>query len=107
MNRILKEKEIMEDLGKEVKLEDIVEITDDREIQKFIYELEDEEYEIPEPIEKFYLVRPNEVGIICKAPVITGEIEEDLFLEFYEEVGFEDDDYDGGGELISVNWYFL
>lgn len=94
MNRKTKEKieELIEDLGYEV--ENIKEITNHSEVQEFIYELEDEEYQIPGPIEKFYLVKTTEDGIICKVPVIDGEIEEELVLECNEEVEFEDDDYD-------------
>lgn len=81
MNKKIKEKieELVEDLGYEV--EDIKEITNHSEVQEFIYELEDEEYEIPGPIEKFYLVKTTEDGVICKVPVIDGEIEEELVLE--------------------------
>ena len=94
MNRKTKEKieELIEDLGYEV--EDIKEITNHSEVQEFIYELEDEEYQIPGPIEKFYLVKTTEGGVVCKVPVIDGEIEEELVLECNEEVEFEDDDYD-------------
>ena len=78
MNKKIKEKleELVEDLGYEV--EDIKEITNHSEVQEFIYELEDEEYEIPGPIEKFYLVKTTEDEVICKVPVIDGEIEEEL-----------------------------
>lgn len=94
MNRKTKEKieELIEDLGYEV--ENIKEITNHSEVQEFIYELEDEEYQIPGPIEKFYLVKTTEDGITCKVPVIDGEIEEELVVECNEEVEFEDDDYD-------------
>ncbi|MFR8990268.1 MAG: hypothetical protein ACLVH9_03790 [Fusobacterium sp.] len=86
MNKKIKEKieELVEDLGYEV--EDIKEITNHSEVQEFIYELEDEEYEIPGPIEKFYLVKTTEDGVICKVPVIDGEIEEELVLECNEEL---------------------
>ena len=86
MNKKIKEKieELVEELGYEV--EDIKEITNHSEVQEFIYELEDEEYEIPGPIEKFYLVKTTEDGVICKVPVIDGEIEEELVLECNEEL---------------------
>ena len=68
------------------KSNNIKEITNHSEVQEFIYELEDEEYEIPGPIEKFYLVKTTEDGVICKVPVIDGEIEEELVLECNEEL---------------------
>lgn len=90
MNRKTKEKieELIEDLGYEV--EEIKEITNHSEVQDFIYELEDEGYEIPGPIEKFYLVKTTEDGVICKVPVIDGEIEEELVVECNEEFDFEE-----------------
>jgi|GEM_PF-3980695 len=89
MNRKTKEKieELIEDLGYEV--EEIKEITSHSEVQDFIYELEDEGCEIPGPIEKFYLVKTTEDGVICKVPVIDEEIEEELILECNEEDDFE------------------
>lgn len=90
MNRKTKEKieELIEDLGYEV--EEIKEITSHSEVQDFIYELEDEDCEIPGPIEKFYLVKTTEDGVICKVPVIDGEIEEELVVECNEEFDFEE-----------------
>jgi len=90
MNRKTKEKieELIEDLGYEV--EEIKEITNHSEVQDFIYELEDEGCEIPGPIEKFYLVKTTEDGVICKVPVIDGEIEEELVVECNEEFDFEE-----------------
>lgn len=94
MNKKIKEKleELMEELGHEI--EDIKEITNHSEVQDFIYELEDDGCEIPGPIEKFYLIKTAEDEIVCKVPVIDGEIEEELVVECNEEVEFEDDDYD-------------
>ena len=90
MNRKTKEKieELVEDLGYEV--EDIKEITSHSEVQDFIYELKDDGCEIPGPIEKFYLVKTTEDGVICKVPVIDGEIEEELVVERNEEFDFEE-----------------
>ena len=89
MNKEIKEKirEIIENLGYEI--ENIKEITNQSEIQKFVYELENEEYEIPGLIEKFYLVKTTEEGIFYKVPVIDEEIEEELILECNEEDDFE------------------
>ena len=94
MNKKIKEKleELMEELGHEI--EDIKEITNHSEVQDFIYELEDDGCEIPGPIEKFYLIKTAEDEIVCKVPVIDGEIEEELVVECNEEVKFEDEDYD-------------
>lgn len=94
MNKKIKEKleELMEELGHEI--EDIKEITNHSEVQDFIYELEDDGCEIPGPIEKFYLIKTAEDEIVCKVPVIDGEIEEELVVECNEEVEFEGDDYD-------------
>lgn len=94
MNKKIKEKleELMEELGHEIK--DIKEITNHSEVQDFIYDLEDDGCEIPGPIEKFYLIKTTEDEIVCKVPVIDGEIEEELVLECNEEVEFDDEDYD-------------
>ena len=94
MNKKIKEKleELMEELGHEI--EDIKEITNHSEVQDFIYELEDDGCEIPGPIEKFYLVKTTEDGVICKVPVIDGEIEEELIVECSEEVEFDYDEED-------------
>lgn len=96
MSRTLKErvKEVLERRGYTVGIGEIEEIRNARDIQNLIYDLEEEEYEIPGPIEKFYLIKTAEDEIVCKVPVIDGEIEEELIVECNEEVEFDYDEED-------------
>lgn len=97
MSRTLKErvKEVLERRGYTVGIGEIEEIRNVRDIQNLIYDLEEEEYEIPGPIGKYYLVKLVEAGIIFKCPVVYGELQEDLILKYYEEDGFSCNDFDG------------